>query len=85
MKINDLATLGRFILSPECKSVVILTGAGISVASGITTNDNAIDQLIRPDFRSPGGMYETLRPELITATEKQRRLMEINPTDMVLE
>ena len=48
-----------------------------------TTNDNAIDQLIRPDFRSPGGMYETLRPELITATEKQRRLMEINPTSVV--
>ncbi len=35
MKINDLATLGRFILSPECKSVVILSGAGISVASGM--------------------------------------------------
>ena len=39
--------------------------------------------LIRPDFRSPGGMYETLRPELITATEQQRRLMEMNPASVV--
>jgi hypothetical protein len=37
------------------KSVSMLTGAGVSVASGI------------PDFRSPGGMYDTLRPELLTA------------------
>jgi len=58
----------------------VLISINISIR---TTNDNAIDQLIRPDFRSPGGMYETLRPELITATEKQRQLMEINPTSVV--
>ena len=34
----------------------------------------------RPDFRSPGGMYDTLQPELITATDKQRKLMELDPT-----
>ena len=28
-------------------------------------------------------MYETLRPELITATEQQRRLIEMNPTSVV--
>ena len=32
----------------------------------------------RPDFRSPGGMYDTLRPELITATATQRKLMELD-------
>ena len=36
-----------------------------------------------PDFRSPGGMYDTLRPELITATEKQRQLMKVDPTYVV--
>ena len=69
--IKDLATLARFILSEDCKSVAMLTGAGVSVASGI------------PDFRSPGGMYDTLRPELITATDEQRRLMALDPTYVV--
>lgn len=53
-----------------CK-VVVLTGAGVSCASGI------------PDFRSPGGMYDTLKPELITATEQQRALMRRDPTAVV--
>ena len=38
---------------------------------------------IRPDFRSPDGMYDTLRTDLITATDKQRRLMELDPTYVV--
>ena len=67
----DLAGVARFLLSPECKSVSILTGAGVSVAAGI------------PDFRSPGGMYSTLRPELITATPAQRARMAANPTAVV--
>ena len=29
----DLAGVARFLLSPECKSVSILTGAGVSVAT----------------------------------------------------
>ena len=33
--ITDLVSLSRFILSPECKSIVVLTGAGVSVASGM--------------------------------------------------
>lgn len=59
------------ILVNKIKNVVVLTGAGISCASGI------------PDFRSPGGMYSTLRSELLTATEAQRVAMQRNPTLVV--
>lgn len=68
---TDIAGLARFILSQDCQSIAFLTGAGASTASGI------------PDFRSPGGMYDTLRPELITATEEQRWKMSIDPTVVV--
>jgi NAD-dependent deacetylase sirtuin 2 len=67
----DIAGLARFLLSQDCQSVCFLTGAGVSVASGI------------PDFRSPGGMYDSLRPELITATEAQREAMRQDPTNVV--
>jgi NAD+-dependent protein deacetylase sirtuin 2 len=70
-KVVDLASLARFILSPECNSISILTGAGVSVASGI------------PDFRSPGGLYDTLRPELLTAPSWQQQLMTRDPTNVV--
>ena len=70
---TDVSSLAKFIVSPECRSIAILTGAGISVATGI------------PDFRSPGGMYDTLRPELITATAAQRRAMAADPTAVVLK
>ncbi|HXJ33002.1 MAG TPA: Sir2 family NAD-dependent protein deacetylase, partial [Candidatus Eisenbacteria bacterium] len=36
-----------------CRSVVVLTGAGLSTASGI------------PDFRSPGGRWSRYRPVTI--------------------
>jgi NAD-dependent deacetylase len=47
----------------EARSVVVLTGAGLSTASGI------------PDFRSPGGRWSTYRPVTIqefVATEADR-------------
>jgi len=67
----DLTTLARYVLSSDCRSIAALTGAGVSVASGI------------PDFRSAGGMYDALRPELLTATPQERRLMERDPTYVV--
>ena len=67
----DLAGLARFIVSNECQHVAILSGAGMSCASGI------------PDFRSPGGLYETLQPDLITATERQREAIRNDPTQVV--
>lgn len=36
-----------------------------------------------PDFRSPGGMYDTLQPERITATSHQRTAMRRDATSVV--
>jgi NAD-dependent SIR2 family protein deacetylase len=65
---KSLADVARFIESDECQSIIILAGAGMSVASGI------------PDFRSAGGLYDTLRPNLLTATEVEREAIRIDPT-----
>lgn len=59
------------ISSGLIKRIAIVSGAGISTNSGI------------PDFRSPGGMYDTLRPELLTATEDEKREMKHDPTTVV--
>ena len=69
----DLAGVAKFIASPECRSVALLTGAGMSSGAGI------------PDFRSPGGMYDTLKPDLITATPQQRRVMHADPVAVVMK
>uniref|UniRef100_A0A7S2H762 Deacetylase sirtuin-type domain-containing protein n=1 Tax=Helicotheca tamesis TaxID=374047 RepID=A0A7S2H762_9STRA len=66
---TTLAEMANFINSPRCKSIAVLAGAGMSVASGI------------PDFRSAGfGMYDTLQPELLTATEIEREAIRADPT-----
>jgi NAD-dependent deacetylase len=41
-----------FELLKSSSKTVVLTGAGVSVASGI------------PDFRSPGGLYSKVSPEV---------------------
>ena len=41
--------IAEYIESDECKNVVVMCGAGVSVAAGI------------PDFRTPGtGLYDNL-------------------------
>jgi NAD-dependent deacetylase sirtuin 2 len=61
--------MADFLQSPLCKSIIVLAGAGMSVSSGI------------PDFRSAGvGLYDTLRPELLTASELEQELIRDDPT-----
>jgi NAD+-dependent protein deacetylase sirtuin 2 len=68
---TSLAELAHYILSPECRRINILTGAGVSVAADI------------PDFRSPGGLYDTLRPDLLTASAEEKKLLNMDPTYVV--
>ena len=52
--------------------VSALFGAGISVAAGTS------------DFRTPvTGMFSTLRPELLTATEEERDMMRLEPKSVL--
>lgn len=67
----DVRRVASFLSSPECRSVVMLTGAGVSTASGI------------PDFRSPSGMYATLPVDRLTATSAQREAIRGDPTNVV--
>eukprot|EP01127_Copromyxa_protea_P003938 TRINITY_DN1369_c0_g1_i1.p1 TRINITY_DN1369_c0_g1~~TRINITY_DN1369_c0_g1_i1.p1 ORF type:complete len:325 (+),score=63.56 TRINITY_DN1369_c0_g1_i1:31-975(+) len=66
-----LDTIAHAIKSGGCKRIAFLTGAGVSVSAGI------------PDFRSPGGMYATLQPDLLTASEDERSDMKVDPTNVV--
>lgn len=69
-----IATLSGFIerlALGNIKSIAVLTGAGISSGAGI------------PDFRSPGGLYSTLNPSLLTATPSEKAMMTSNPTAVV--
>lgn len=68
---QDLDGLATLLNSRKSVKVGFLTGAGISVAAGI------------PDFRSPGGMYDTLQPELLTAQVRDRERMMDDPTAVV--
>ena len=72
---RSVSDVTRYILSDQCQSIAILAGAGMSVASGI------------PDFRSAGGLYDTLRPGLLTASLDEREAIRADPTfalDMTL-
>ena len=52
---TSLDDVAKFILSDKCKSIIVLAGAGMSVASWI------------PDFRSADSFYATLNADLLTA------------------
>ena len=45
------------ILANKFKNIIVMTGAGISVAAGI------------PDFRSANGLYETIKQQFPTIKE----------------
>lgn len=65
---SSLQDVARFIQSEKCRSIVVLAGAGMSVTSGI------------PDYRSAGGLYHTLQPDALTATEIERAAIRVDPT-----
>jgi NAD-dependent deacetylase sirtuin 2 len=47
---DGLERVARYIRSHECKNIIVMNGAGVSVSAGI------------PDFRSPGtGLYDNLQ------------------------
>lgn len=49
IKTNSIKSLAEYIIEKNCKNIIVMTGAGISVAAGI------------PDFRSPRtGLYDNL-------------------------
>lgn len=59
------------IKSGKISKVVVLSGSGVSTITGI------------PDFRSKGGLYDTLKPDILTATTKQKRMLLNDPTMVV--
>jgi NAD-dependent SIR2 family protein deacetylase len=65
---TNLEDVARFIQSDTCRSIVVLAGAGMSVASGI------------PDFRSVGGLYDTLQPDVLTASQVEKEAIRADPT-----
>ncbi|CAK4077971.1 unnamed protein product [Aphanomyces euteiches] len=68
---SKLASIVESLRHGNIQRVVVLIGAGVWTASGI------------PDFRSPGGMYDTLRPELLTATVDEKAWLCFDPTGVV--
>lgn len=68
---NNIPQLIPKLRENRFKNIVTITGAGISVASGI------------PDFRSPGGLYDSLNPELLTATDPQKEYLRYDPMGVV--
>ena len=65
---QSLQDVAEFILSEQCQRIVVLAGAGMSVASGI------------PDFRSSNGLYATLQADLLTADEIQKDRIRVDPS-----
>jgi NAD-dependent SIR2 family protein deacetylase len=58
---KSLSELAEFIQSDKCRNILILAGAGMSVAGGI------------PDFRSSDGLYATMNADTLTCTNPAQR------------
>jgi len=62
-----LKGVSAFMRSDACKRVIILTGAGISTNSGIA------------DYRSTGGLYESLDPTVLSASPQEMAAIAADP------
>uniref|UniRef100_A0A7S3KX75 Deacetylase sirtuin-type domain-containing protein n=1 Tax=Amphora coffeiformis TaxID=265554 RepID=A0A7S3KX75_9STRA len=60
---RTIPEVAEFLLSDKCRRILVLAGAGMSVASGI------------PDFRSSDGLYATLQVSRLTCTSQEQREM----------
>jgi NAD-dependent deacetylase sirtuin 2 len=69
---KSLEEVAEFMKSDKCRNVVILAGAGMSVISGI------------PDFRSSNGLYATMDPNTLTATQSESDIIQMDAS-MVLD
>eukprot|EP00934_Nitzschia_sp_Nitz4_P004533 Nitzschia sp. Nitz4//scaffold143_size57137//37508//39165//NITZ4_006517-RA/size57137-processed-gene-0.20-mRNA-1//-1//CDS//3329536455//4523//frame0 len=65
---TSLSDVADFIQSDQCRSIIILAGAGMSVVSGI------------PDFRSSNGLYATLKSNSLSATPEQVERIRYDPS-----
>jgi NAD-dependent deacetylase sirtuin 2 len=65
---TSIDDVSKFILSDQCQKILVLAGAGMSVASGI------------PDFRSADGLYATLNPHLLSADDDEKEAIRLDPT-----
>lgn len=68
----DLDWIAHYIKSGKCKKIVFLTGAGMSVTAGIPDFVCFLLVLCLPEQRSAGGLYDTLKPELLTASDSEK-------------
>jgi len=65
---TSIEDVANFIQSEKCQRIMVLSGAGMSVASGI------------PDFRSADGLYCTLDATKLTANSEQMEEIECDPS-----
>ncbi|GAX18854.1 hypothetical protein FisN_26Hh156 [Fistulifera solaris] len=65
---TNLQQVAAFIQSDQCQRILVLAGAGMSVAAGI------------PDYRSENGFYATLPAHRLTATPQQQAAIQHDKT-----
>ena len=71
MNTNVLSKIVQSLKDSSIKNIMVLTGAGISCSSGI------------PDFRSPGGLYNTLDTTYLTASSIEKNVITRDPSMIV--